>query len=135
MKYLLDTTFCVYLINRKPGKVIARLKSIPAESVGISIIAVAEIFYGCHESDEAYRQTNLQALHLFLTPFSTVPFDERDAEQFGKLKAILQSRGDTLADLDIAIASQAASRGLILVTNDVRHFKRVPGLKVMNWVK
>ena len=67
--------------------------------------------------------------------FSTIPFDERDAEQFGKLKAILQTRGDTLADLDITIAAQAATRGLALVTNDVRHFKRVPGVKFENWVR
>ncbi|MBI4419127.1 MAG: type II toxin-antitoxin system VapC family toxin [Ignavibacteriales bacterium] len=135
MKYLLDTNICVYVINRRPGKVIARLKSCQPESVGISTIAVAELYYGCHKGDEARRPSNLQALLLFLTPFTTVPFDERDAELFGKLKAMLRSRGEALADLDIAIAAQAAARGLILITNDLRHFKRVPGLKVENWAK
>ena len=135
MKYLLDTNICIYVIRKKPGKVIARLKACQPGNVAVSVIASAELFYGCFKSDPARRQSNLHALRLFLTPFSTVPFDERDAEQFGKLKAVLQSRGNALADLDIAIASQAAARGLILVTNNVRHFRRVPGLKAENWVR
>ncbi len=133
MKYLLDTNTCIYIINKKPRKVLNRLRASQPGSVAISMIGIAEIYYGAYQGDEAYRTKNLQAVQLFLTPFAALPFEQSDAEQFGKFKALLRQHGTMLPDLDIAIAAQASTRKLILVTNDTRHFKQVPGLKIVNW--
>ena len=133
MKYLLDTNSCIYIINKKPRKVLNRLRASEPGSVAISMIGIAELYYGAYRSDEAHRAKNLQAVQLFLTPFAALSFDENDAEQFGKLKALLRQHGTTLPDLDTAIAAQASTRKLVLVTNDIRHFKQVPGLKIDNW--
>lgn len=110
-----------------------KLKSTPPEEIGIAMIAVAELFYGCYRGEKVRREPNVQALRSVLAPFTSLPFGEEDALQFGKLKALLQEKGRPPADLDIAIASQAITRGLTVVTNNLRHFKRVPGLKTENW--
>jgi tRNA(fMet)-specific endonuclease VapC len=135
MKYLLDTNICIYIINRKPKNVLHRLHRLQPESVTISTITVAELYYGCHKSEEVYRTRNLQGVNVFTELFESIPFDQTDAGQFGKLKALLQRKGAPLSDLDLLIAAQAITRKLVLVTNDTQHFRRIPGLQTENWVR
>ncbi len=63
-----------------------------------------------------------------------VPFDEAAARRYGALRAYLERQGTPLADADLRIAAIALVRGLVMVTGNVRHFQRVPGLVVENWL-
>lgn len=100
--------------------------------VGISSITAAELFLGVQKSK--HRAQNEQALIQFLTPLVMVDFDRASAVAYGKIRAALQSRGTPIGSLDTLIAAHALSLGVILVTNNIREFSRVPKLKLENWI-
>lgn len=131
MTYLIDTNICMYLIKKKDRDVQTRFQQHKPFEIGISAITVAELEYGVAKSRQVER--NRQALLRFLTPFEILPFDDKDAEQFGILRAHLEKNGQPTGPYDLEIASQGLARGLILVTNNEREFVRVPGLQVENW--
>ena len=70
----------------------------------------------------------------FLSAFEIVPFDDRDAEQFGIIRALLEKQGQPIGVYDLEIASQGLARNMTVVTNNEKEFRRVPGLMVENWV-
>ncbi|MEX0704943.1 MAG: type II toxin-antitoxin system VapC family toxin [Planctomycetales bacterium] len=133
MKYLLDTNVCVELIRRRSPQTLARLMSQPVVDVGVSTITVAELRYGAERS--ARPAQNQQALDQFLLPLDTLPFDEAAADAYGHIRADLESQGLPIGSLDTLIAAQASAHRLILVTNNVREFARVPGLMVEDWTQ
>jgi tRNA(fMet)-specific endonuclease VapC len=133
MNYLLDTSICVLLIRQKSAQVLAKLTSHSITDIGISAITVAELQYGVQKSSQP--TLNQQALDQFLLPLSIIPFDENDAIVYGQIRANLEARGLPIGALDTLIAAQAVQYNLILVTNNVGEFGRVPGLAVEDWTK
>ena len=131
MKYLLDTNICIYVIRKKSANVLRELNSHPVSEVAISAITVAELEYGVEKSSQP--APNRQALDQFLVPFMTLDFDYDAAQEYGRIRAHLEGRGTPIGALDTLIAAQAASRSLILVTNNTKEFSRVPGLAVEDW--
>ncbi len=129
---LLDTNICIHIINNSPRQVIEKIKSLEPPEVKLSSISVGELEYGVSKSKN--REKNRSALLLFLSAFDIVDFNDTDAEIFGIIRARLERKGKTIGPYDIQIASQAISRDLILVTNNVREFSRIDGLKLENWV-
>ncbi len=99
----------------------------------MSAVTVAELQYGVAKSRQMER--NRRALLRFLTPFEILPFDDKDAELFGVLRARLEADGRPIGPYDLELAAQALARGLILVTNNEGEFRRVPGLHVENWTR
>ena len=83
-----------------------------------------------HSADPA---RNEQALIRFLAPLSIVPFEGSAASEYGKIRAGLQSKGTPIGPLDMLIAAHARAEAMVLVTNNVREFERVPGLRLENW--
>ena len=69
----------------------------------------------------------------FLLPFEIVPFGEKSARVYGRLRGDLESKGMTIGPNDLLIAATALAYGAVLVTNNVREFKRVPGLSLEEW--
>ncbi|HEX9627029.1 MAG TPA: type II toxin-antitoxin system VapC family toxin [Acidiferrobacterales bacterium] len=132
MKFLLDTDICIYLIRRKPRTVLDRLRRCKAGDVGISAISVAELRYGAAKSRQV--QGNQAAVDLFLAPLEIAAFDDRAAEAYGEIRAQLEAKGTPIGPLDLLIAAHAKGLGITLVTNNVREFDRVRGLKVERWV-
>lgn len=130
--YLLDTNICIYLIKQKSEKLLLELEKHPPFSIGISAISVAEMEFGIAKS--VYPEKNRIALIEFLGPFEIIPFTDLDAEAFGSIRALLNKKGTPIGPYDLQIAAQCLSRDFILVTNNVKEFERVPGLKVENWV-
>jgi tRNA(fMet)-specific endonuclease VapC len=128
MKYLLDTNICIYLINGKFDYLIDRIQSHGIETVGISTITIAELEFGIAKSDIEFRDRNRDALFEFLLPFSILDFDTRAAFEYGNIRADLSNRGEV-------IGNQARALDLILVTNNLREFQRIPQLTVENWVR
>lgn len=131
MRFLLDTNICIYCIKQKPRPVLDRFRKLPVSAVGVSAITVAELEFGVANSSDPAR--NRAALLAFLAPLDIAAFDDRAAEEYGRVRAHLQSRGTPIGPLDTLIAGHALSLGVTLVTNNEREFSRVPGLNVENW--
>ena len=133
MNYLLDTNICVLLIRQKSPQILTQLTSHPITDIGISAMTVAELQYGVQKSSRPAQ--NEQALDQFLLPLTIISFDENDAVAYGQIRANLEAQGLPIGALDTLIAAQAVQHNLILVTNNVREFARVPGLAIEDWAK
>lgn len=131
MIYMLDTNICIYIMKKKPEKVLQRFKEEMDRGICISSITLAELEYGVQHSTDPAR--NEQALIRFLAPLSIVPFEGNAASEYGKIRAGLQSKGTPIGPLDMLIAAHARAEEMVLVTNNVREFERVPGLRLENW--
>jgi tRNA(fMet)-specific endonuclease VapC len=132
MRFLLDTNTCIYIIKNKPPQVLAKFQNLDISDVGISSITVAELEYGVYKSQR--QEQNRAALSQFLIPLEIVPFNEQVTQSYGKIRAELERQGIVIGSMDMLIASQAISLGLILVTNNVRELSRIPELVLENWV-
>jgi tRNA(fMet)-specific endonuclease VapC len=133
MRYLLDTNICVYLIRQKSSVVLQHLTQLAFIDVAVSSITVAELQYGVAKSSAP--QQNQIALDHFLLPLTIIPFDETAAGPYGEIRTYLESQGAPIGAMDLMIAAQAQSLGLIVVTNNVREFSRVPNLAIEDWTK
>ena len=133
MKYMLDTNICIYAIKHKPDTVIRKILSHDPEELCISAITYAELMHGVEKSMAVER--NRIAMSLFLSPITILQFDERAAEEYGRIKAELEKKGTPIGPMDTLIASHAKSRGLIIVTNNTREFNRVVGVTVEDWTQ
>ena len=133
MKYLFDTNICIYLIKNKPINVLKRFSKITPESIAVSNITVAEMYYGIAKSSKPNQNTI--ALEEFLLPLIIIDFDKNDARIYGKIRHELEKRGKIIGAMDLLIGAQALSRNLILVTNNEKEFNRIEGVKIENWTK
>jgi tRNA(fMet)-specific endonuclease VapC len=101
-------------------------------AVGISVITLAELEYGVSKSKQPVR--NSEALEEFISPLEIAVFDRPATIAYGNVRALLEKRGHPIGSMDLLIAAHALSLGVPLATNNVREFKRVPNLRVENWV-
>ena len=128
--YLLDTDTIIY--NLKGHEVVKKnLQRHIEDPMKISIITLMELYYGAHKSEKVAG--NLAKVKRLETEFDIIPTGKESAEIFGILKATLEKIGTRLDDFDLIIASCAMAHNLTLVTNNIRHFKRIEGLKLVNW--
>lgn len=132
MKYMLDTNICIYVIKHKPENVIRKFIEHDPEDLCISSITYAELMHGVEKSQA--REKNRLAIALFLSPISIVEFDNHAAEEYGRIRAELETKGKPIGPMDMLIAGHAKSKELILVTNNTREFTRIEGLMVEDWV-
>ena len=131
MKYLLDTDICIYLINERPRKVLARFRRHAVGDIGVSTVTVSELAWGVAKTGSA---RNRAALDAFLLPIEIAAYDLAAALRYGEVRAELARRGRPIGPLDTMIAAHALSLGATLVTNNLREFGRVPDMAVENWV-
>ncbi|MCI9456091.1 MAG: type II toxin-antitoxin system VapC family toxin [Oscillospiraceae bacterium] len=131
MTYMLDTNICIYVMKNKPERVLERFRKELNAGICISSITLAELEYGMKHSSNPAK--NEQSLLKFLLPLSVLPFDPAAASEYGEIRAYLQGQCTPIGPLDMLIAAHARAAKLILVTNNVREFERVPGLKAENW--
>ncbi len=131
MKYLLDTDTCIYIIRNRPPAVAERFRQLPPMAVGISSITVAELEFGIAKS--RFPDQNRQALAHFLLPLVVLPFEGEDGPGYGKVRHFLQSRGLPIGSMDLLIAAQALRHDLVLVSNNLREFSRIPDLRLETW--
>lgn len=133
MTYMLDTNICIYAIKNKPEKVLKQFKKELNNGICISSITLAELEYGIKNSSNPAK--NEQSLLKFLLPLSILPFGSAAASKYGEIRTYLKKQGKPIGPLDMLIAGHAKAEKLILVTNNVREFERVPGLELENWVE
>jgi tRNA(fMet)-specific endonuclease VapC len=132
MKYLLDTDTCIYLLNGRPNSVTQTFRRHRVASIALSSITTSELRWGVAKSGSPRNRTALEA---FLASFQIAPYDDDAARAYGDLRAELDRRGTPIGAMDLLIAAQALALDVILVTNNEREFKRVPGLRVENWTR
>ena len=134
MRYLLDTdTLSLLTRLRPPPELLRRADAVPSHELAASSVTLAEMLYGAHHNRE--RSADIFGrIQRVLGSIAILPFDEDAADEYGWLRAHLRSRGAPIGDMDTLIAATALAHGLALVTGNVRHFGRVPGLEVENWI-
>jgi tRNA(fMet)-specific endonuclease VapC len=131
--YCFDTDILSATIRPAPPlHLIRRLATVPPQEQFTTSITVGELIYGARRVG---REDLSRRVEQVIRRAQTVlAFDTTAARTFGFLKATLEQRGTPLAEPDLRVASIALSRGLILVTRNVRHFQRVAELTVENWI-
>ena len=131
MKYMLDTNICIYAIkDSKPGLREYMADITPGEMC-ISSITLSELRYGAYKSASASR--NIVAINQFLSTIQVLAFDERAADEYGKIRSDLEKRGCVIGNMDMLIAAHARSAGITVITNNTREFERVEALKIEDW--
>lgn len=130
-QYLLDTNTCIYIINRRPPEVFNYFTGRSIGEIALSSITGAELSFGVAKSGSSRNQ---QALDKFLVPLEILPFDEAAMRQYGRLRSHLERQGTPIGALDLLIGAHALALDTTLVTNNQGEFKRVPGLRLENWV-
>ena len=131
MIYMLDTNTCIALIKQKSEKTLKHFRSQNIGDIWISTITLAELRYGVEKS--RFVEKNQQALDEFLLPLEIADFDEEAASAYGPVRTGLEGAGTPIGPLATQIGAHALSLGAVLVTNNVREFKRIKGLKVIDW--
>ncbi|WP_294425711.1 type II toxin-antitoxin system VapC family toxin [uncultured Treponema sp.] len=131
--YLLDSNICIFLIRNKTLLLRERIKMYSPSLLHLSVITVAELEYGAAKSKNPVKEH--QAVLDFVSPFKIIDFKPNDAENFGLIRAYLEKKGTPIGPYDMEIAAQAMTNNLIVVTNNVGEFERVPWIKVEDWTK
>ena len=129
--WILDSNICIYLIKKKDPKLREKLFSHDPEEIAVSAVTVYELSYGAEKSHWGTR--NRETLDLFLAPLTILPFDSKDAVTAGKIRSYLERMGTPIGPYDLMIAAQGITRQHSIVTNNIREFERIPGLKLENW--
>ena len=133
MKYMLDTNTCMHAIKREPDAVIKKFLAHNPEEMCISAITYAELMQFIEQSIAVGKSR--VAMSLFLYPITILEFDLSAAEACGRIQAELEKAGIPVGPMDMMIAGHARSRGLILVTDHAKEFRRVDGLAVEDWTR
>ena len=132
MKFLLDTDTCIYALKQN-DRVLAHLLSAAREDVTVSVITEAELRAGAAKSSSPAK--TMRRVENFLEPLMILDFTSNDAMAYAAVRAKLEKAGTPIGPLDTLIAAQAVARELILISNNAREFRRVPGLAVENWTR
>ncbi|MCY4281335.1 MAG: tRNA(fMet)-specific endonuclease VapC [Gammaproteobacteria bacterium] len=131
LKYMLDTNIVIYVIKNRPLNVRKMFKRHSGQ-MAISAVTLGELIYGAEKSTQPER--NLQDIESMTARLEVLPFNETAAIHFGQIRAELMRVGTPIGPYDQMIAGHARATGLLIITNNVNEFKRVPGLRVENWV-
>jgi predicted nucleic acid-binding protein len=132
--YCFDTDTLSAVVRRDPPLLlIRRVATVPPEAQFTTAITLGELLYGV--ARRGSTELSKRVHRLVEGAVAVLPFDRSAAETYGWLRAELESAGTRLAEPDLRIASIAMVRGLTLVSGNVRHFGRVPGLQLENWLE
>lgn len=131
LAYMLDTNICIYVMKTYPPQLREKFNSL-AEQLCMSSITLGELHYGAEKS--ARRVENLSAIEHFVARLEVLPFGNKAAAHYGQLRAELERAGTPCGSHDMQICGHARSEGLILVTNNMREFARMPGVRAENWL-
>ncbi len=132
LRYLLDTKIVIYVLKRRPIEVLALFNE-NASRMAISAITLSELFHGAEKSTRV--GDNLVAIEDFCSRLEVLPYGAKAAQHYGAIRAGLEKTGQPIGVNDLHIAAHARSEGLVVVTNNVGEFARVPALQVENWVQ
>ena len=129
--YMLDTDICAFIMRGPAEKLVRRMQAIPLQDQAMSVVTLAELLYGVRISGKPKQ--NREALDAIVKHLSVLDWSEGAAGHYAEIRSHLHKRGQMIGANDLMIAAHARSAGAVLVTNNERDFRRVPGLRVENW--
>ena len=127
LQYLIDTDWVIHYLNGR-NDVVERLHILRPDGLGLSIVALAELYEGVYSSRDPEKDE--QGLNDFLRGITVLGLDEETARIFGRERGRLRRAGQRIGDMDLFIAATALQYDLILLTNNRRHFDRISGLRI-----
>jgi predicted nucleic acid-binding protein len=130
--YLLDTDIVIYSLKGHPA-VKKNLERNLHAALKISIVTLMELYYGAYKSQKV--TSNLGKIKSIEDAVEIIPIGRESAEVFAMLKADLEKAGTPPDDFDLILAACALANDLVLVTNNVKHFERIAGLRLTNWAQ
>ena len=128
---MLDTDISIFVINKKPPH-LKRLFNSNIGRICVSSVTYGELLCGVEKSQA--RERNSREVEGFIARLEVLDFDFQAAQQFGQVKAELETTGNVIGPYDMMIAAHARSHGLVVITNNTREFSRVNGIRVENWL-
>ncbi len=131
LKYLLDTNIVIYVMKRRPVEALTIFNQ-NASRMAISSITLSELYHGAEKSSQV--SANLSAIDDFTSRLEVLAYTAKASLHYGSIRSVLEKSGQTIGVNDLHIAGHARSEGLILVTNNMSEFMRVPSLQIENWV-
>lgn len=133
MPFLLDANAWIGWLRLSQPNLLARIKQEDPSSILLCSVVLGELIYGAEHSGSHHRANNLQRVQQLRAQFSSIPFDDRAAEEYGRLRAYLSTLGAPIGPNDLMIAAIALANSLTLVTHNTGEFSRVPGLNLEDW--
>jgi tRNA(fMet)-specific endonuclease VapC len=130
-RYMLDTDISSYIIRKRPEPVRARFREVESAQLCLSVVSEAELLYGVTAKGSPRALASMVA--DFLRRLTILDWSRAAARHYADIRAKLESDGTPIGNMDLMIAAHARSTGAVLVTNNEKHFRRIPGLKVENW--
>ena len=131
LKYMLDTNIVIYIIKRRPIEVLTQFNNHQGQ-LCISSVTLAELIHGVEKSERPAH--NLKQVEDFISRLEVLDYQSGAAFHYGEIRANLEKKGTTIGVNDLHIAGHARSEGLIIVTNNLKEFEHVEGLRCENWV-
>lgn len=131
LKYMLDTNIVIYVIKNRPIEVLSTFNE-RAGQMCISAITLAELIHGAEKSERT--EHNLNQVEDFTSRLEILEYSGKAALHYGDIRAELEKKGQMIGVNDLHIAAHSRSEGLVLVSNNLREFERVSGLRTENWV-
>lgn len=131
LRYMLDTNLCIRVLRDRPAGLRERF-NLEASALCISTVTVAELMYGAEKSDRPIEKR--QQVEAFADRLEVLPFDTDAAAHYGEMRADLERKGQVIGPYDLMIAGHARSRGLIVITGNLKEFNRVAGLRSEDWL-
>lgn len=131
-RYLIDTDIFIHIRQQRLAQVRARFEQLRPGEAAISVVVYGELLFGAAKS--ADRRTALAKIDELVALAPVLPMTGDVAREYGTLRHTLEKKGEKIGNNDLWIAAHALAEGLTLVTNNESEFRRVPGLRVQNWV-
>lgn len=130
---MLDTDTCIFLMRGESEKLESKVQSVPLQQQLMSAVTFAELSYGVQASASAKRKQNQSTLDSLALHLSVLNWPQAAARYYAEIRSDLKKRGAQLGAADLMIAAHARAINAIVVTNNVKDFRRVKGLEVENW--
>ena len=131
-RYMLDTDMCSYIIKERPVSVLQHFHELDMENICISIVSYAELMYGVQRS----KRINHSVIKDFTRHLDVIKWDIGAADEYAVLRTDLEAQGTptSIGAMDMMIAAHSKSINTVLVTNNQKHFTKVKGLIIENWI-